>query len=180
MEITDGEALDRVRRGDADAFAVVVDRYYDRCLRYAQRFLGDASDAADTVQEAFVRAYRGLPHYDDRGQFDAWLFRILVNRCRTRAGERARNGGRLVPIDGVSPQALGASPASDTLWTLSIERALGELPPLLREAFVLKHVEGLNYSEMRTVTGASESALKMRVKRACGLLREQLGQEGAS
>ncbi|HEX8905479.1 MAG TPA: sigma factor, partial [Longimicrobiaceae bacterium] len=74
----------RARDGDDAAFAALVDRYYDGCLRYAVRMLGSRADAEEAVQDAFVRAHRSLVRYDHRDRFRAWLLGILVNRCRTR------------------------------------------------------------------------------------------------
>lgn len=170
VETSDGAIVGRVVAGDVDAYEIVVRRYYDRCLRYALRMLGDDADALDVVQDTFVRAYRGLSSYRDGGRFDAWLFRILLNRCRTAAVRRARRRQRFVPLEPLGMQARVGARAEDVLLREEIGRALGRLSPVMREAFLLKYVEDMSYEEIAELTGSRISALKMRVKRA----REEL------
>jgi RNA polymerase sigma-70 factor (ECF subfamily) len=174
VETHDGAIVGRVVAGDVDAYEVLVRRYYDRCLRYAVRMLGDDTDARDVVQDAFLRAYRGLSSYRDDGRFDAWLFRILLNRCRTAAVRRARRQRTFVPLE---PHGLNAGEAARDgiiLWREEIARALGTLSTASREAFLLKYVEDLTYEEIAELTGDRVSALMLRVKRARDVLRKQL------
>lgn len=148
-------------------------RHYADCYRFAYRMLGERADAEDVVQETFVRAFRGLGGYDDRDRFRAWLLRIASNRCRSFGSRRAWRSARLRLYHAlVEPPAV--APSGD-ITVEDVQRALGGIAPKLREAFLLKHVEGLSYQEMMGVTGASESALKMRVKRACEALERMLG-----
>src|SRR5687768_6905780 len=163
----------RAARGDVDAFELLVRQHHPSCMRYAARMLRDAADAEDAVQDAFMRAYLALSRYDDRQPFRAWLFRILVNRCRTLALQRSRRTRRFLNDEVALVNA--ASPASEPAGHGdAIRRAVDELEPLLREAFLLKYVEEMDYQEMATILGASVSALKMRVKRACDALRPRL------
>ena len=171
MQHTDAAIVRRVLDGDVEAFAQLVDRYYDRYARFAEHMIGNRADAEDVVQDAFLRAYRFLPNYQERERFDAWLFRILVNQCRTTAARR-RRGGTVVD----DAEALERVPTEDHTaerhaLRQDIEHALARLEPEQREAFLLKYVEELSYEEMAMMTGAGVSALKMRVKRACERLR---------
>lgn len=170
VETSDGAIVGRVVAGEVDAYEVLVRRYHDRCLRYALRMLGNDADARDVVQDTFVRAYRGLRSYRDDGRFDAWLFRILLNRCRTAAVRRARRQETFVPLTPLGMEASVKSHAHDVLLRDEIAHALGALTDTAREAFLLKFVEDLSYDEMASLTGTGVSALKMRVKRA----REEL------
>jgi len=164
--------------GDVEAFATLVRRYRDAYTRFAIRMLGDREDADDALQSAFVRAYRKLAECDDPARFGAWLYRIVINECRTLATRRARRELRLVRDEEALERALGGDHSTDEIgWREEIQRALGRLDADQREAFVLKHVEELSYDEMAELTGASISALKMRVMRARERLRELL--EGA-
>lgn len=86
----DAELVRRVLGGDSAAFAGLVARYRDRLGRYAVRMLGNRADAEDALQETFVRAYRSLGRCTDAERFGAWVFGILVNRCRTLGAQRAR------------------------------------------------------------------------------------------
>jgi RNA polymerase sigma-70 factor (ECF subfamily) len=174
VELTDAEVLGRVLRGDTDAYSVLVDRYYDRCARYALHMLGNREDAEEAVQDAFVRAYRSLGRYEDRDRFGAFLFRILINRCRTAGAKQQRRERRFSDRESALLEASEEHPAERAAWREEIYFALDTLPQDQREAFLLKHVEELSYDEMAVVTGATVSALKMRVKRACDRLRELL------
>ncbi len=163
----------RVLAGEVDTFAGLVSRHRERGLRFAAAMLGDHADAEEAVQDAFVRAYRSLGSCREPDRFGAWFLTILVNRCRTRVARRGRSGGIFVRDETALARA-AARPDGDPEWREEIERGLARLDPLQREAFLLKHVEGLEYEEMTRLTGARIPALKMRVKRACGRLRELL------
>jgi len=177
--MTDDLLVRRALDGDARAFTALVDRHAPACLRFAARMLGNADDAEDAVQEAFVRAHRALHRYESRETFRAWLFAILVNRCRTSAVRRGRRLRRFVHDEPALDAAFVESDASASELRLELELALEALEPAQREAFLLKHVEQLSYEEMAAATGVGVSALKMRVKRACErlqrLLREVTG-----
>jgi RNA polymerase sigma-70 factor (ECF subfamily) len=166
---SDAVLVQRVLGGDDGAFAGLVARHRDRGIRFAMAMLGDAADAEEALQDAFVRAYRGLKGCREPGRFGAWFLRILVNRCRTR-GARRRTGAMFVHDEAALERA-AAPRGPDPEWREEIDRALARLDALQREAFLLKHVEGLEYEEMARLTGARIPALKMRVKRACDHLR---------
>ena len=169
----DAADVQRVLAGDVDAYAKLVERYYDRCARFAIRMLGNRDDAEDALQATFLRAYRALGRYQERDRFSAWLYRILVNQCRSIAARRSHRERVFVREEALLLNAPDKTPA----WTGEdeefVQRVLNELDPLLREAFLLKYVEELSYEEMSALTGAGVSALKMRVKRACERLRER-------
>ena len=170
--MTDEELVRRTLAGDPDAYARLVDRHYDRCARFAYRMLGTREDAEDAVQETFLRAYRSLARYEPRDAFTGWLASILVNQCRTLGARQSRLARRFVRDEAALAQA--ESPADTPALDDALQRALGTLEPLLREAFLLKHVDDMSYEQMEQVTGAGRSALKMRVKRACAALRAAL------
>lgn len=161
------------RAGDVRAFATLVDMYYARCLRFALHMLADRSDAEEAVQDTFVRLYRALPSYREQDSFEPWLFRILGNRCRT-AGAKQRRHAEVMEYGDVPERATAAGHDREMVWREEIERALRSLPAEQREAFLMRHVEGMSYEDMVVATGAGLSALKMRVKRACDALRVQL------
>lgn len=172
-ETDDAALVRRVLAGDTGAYGVLVARYRDRLFRYALRLLGDAGDAEEALQDSFVRAFRALRRCEDPARFGAWLFRILVNRCRTIGSQRGRRE-RVLVVSGVTPEPGVPHPEDRAAWREAIEWALAQLGTDYREAFVMKHVEELSYEEMAELTGAGVSALKMRVKRACEQLRTLL------
>src|SRR5258706_12334008 len=111
MESSDAELVSRVLQGDVNAYGSLVSRYRDRYARYAVHMLGNREDAEEALQDAFTRAYRSLARCEDPERFAAWLFRILVNRCRTLGARRGRRGrpfvgeGTGVPGGGVDHPA---------------------------------------------------------------------------
>jgi RNA polymerase sigma-70 factor (ECF subfamily) len=167
---SDADLVRRALAGDTGAYAGLVTRYRDRLARYAVHMLGSREDAEEALQDAFVRGYRALARCDDPERFGPWLHGILVNRCRTTGARTARRE-RLVMRDEAAMNA-ASLPSDDerTEFADLVSHALQRLPPEYREAFLLKHVEDLEYEEMSRLTGVGVSALKMRVKRA----REQL------
>ena len=164
----------RALDGDGRAFTALVDRHAGACLRYATRMLGSVEDAEDVTQDSLYRAYRALASYEHSTAFRTWLMAILINRCRSMLLYRGRREDRIrVDTDRVNLATVDAD--VDRMATRdAIDRALAALDPDLREAFLLKHVEQLNYDEMAEATGLGVSALKMRVKRACDRLRVAL------
>lgn len=175
--MTDAELVVRTRAGDPDAFGTLVSRYYDACWRFAYHMLGERADAEDVVQDSFLRAYLAIGRYDERDQFRGWLFRILTNQCRNALTSRGRRTRRFVQDE----IALESAPAPPLGFATGVEdavlvHALGQLDPLQREALLLKYAEGLEYGEMSAMTGAGESALKMRVKRGSERMRALLGR----
>ncbi len=175
MTPSDAHIVRQVLGGDTEAFRMLVDRYHIDALRYATHLLGDHAEAEDAVQDTFLRAYRYLGGYREQDQFRAWLWRILINRCRTRASDRSR---RPEPRDAsVITQLVDAdAPAPDAelyrrFLRDELTQALSQLPPDQREAIVLHFADGLSYPEMSAITGTGVSALKMRVHRACDRLR---------
>ena len=166
--VNDADLVRRVLAGDSGAYAGLVARYRDRLGRYAVHMLGNREEAEEALQDTFVRGYRSLARCD-ANRFGAWLYGILVNRCRT-AGARVSRRGRMFvhdegALNGASLPSHNAAEFDDLVrW------ALGRLSAEHREAFLLKFVDDLEYEEMARLTGAGVSALKMRVKRA----REQL------
>src|SRR5438876_7891892 len=140
---SDAALVRRVRAGDAAAYADLVARYRDRLGRYALHMLGNREDAEEALQDAFVRAYRSLARCDDPERFGAWLYGILVNRCRTRGARAARRARRFASDPTGLETAPLAGPDGRTEWDDMVRWALARLPSESREAYLLKHVEAL-------------------------------------
>lgn len=176
-DLSDAEIIRAVLEGRTEAYADLVRRHRDTQFRFAMRMLGDRDDADDVLQSAFVRAFRSLRSCRDPEHFGAWLRRIVVNECRTTGTARGRREAHLVRDSAVLDRLEGkeGNDGEEEGFDLElVQHALDRLTPDLREAFLLKHVEDHSYEQMMEITGAGLSALKMRVKRACEQLREQL------
>jgi len=173
-ERPDASIVAAVLTGNTDAYAVLVNRYRDNYTRFAARMLGSLEDADDALQLSFVRAYRNLSQCRDPDRFGSWLYQIVVNECRTLGARRARRERRIVRDNGRMELAVTQHPSGDTALRDEIQYALNRLESAQREAFLLRHVEGLGYDEISEITGVGTSALKMRVKRATERLRTLL------
>ena len=112
---SDPELVDRARQGDLDAYALLMTRYRLRFGRYAFHLLGNESDAEEALQDAFTLAYRSLERCRHPERFAAWLFRILVNRCRTMATRRRRQEARCRTVRGA---VSGPQPLPYSLWSV--------------------------------------------------------------
>ncbi len=183
--MTDGHLIAQIRSGNGEAASALVERYYDACWIYALRMLGNRADTEDVVQETFFRALRSLERYEERQRFKAWLFCILTNRCRSRLLQRRRAQRHMsfenlqsTPEQLRTEQEFNLGEVQNTQFLSDLlQSALVNLPPRYREAFLLKHAEEMEYTQMSEITGASVSALKMRVKRAREILKPLLEEK---
>jgi RNA polymerase sigma-70 factor (ECF subfamily) len=171
--MTDRAIIQQVLAGDVEAFSRLVDRHYDRCARIAMRILGNREDAEEAIQDAFLRAFRALASYEDRERFSAWLSRILINQCRTIRARVQRREEVFSHLELGDAELFADAESVESVWP-DLERALAQLPADQREAVVLRYSDDLTYEEMARITGAGESALKMRVQRAFARLRALL------
>jgi len=171
--MTDRAIIQQVLAGDVEAFSRLVDRHYDRCARIAMRILGNREDAEEAIQDAFLRAFRALASYEDRERFSAWLSRILINQCRTIRARVQRRDEVFSHLELSDAEWFAEAESVESAWP-DLERALAQLPADQREAVVLRYADDLTYEEMARITGAGESALKMRVQRAFARLRALL------
>ena len=174
---SDADVVARVLSGDREAFGLLIRRYQPGLVRFATRMLGSQDVAADAVAESFIRAYRHLASCREPARLRTWLYRIVANRCKSYLTRRPIAD---VPLDDAPPVA---DPADNEAALERAEqvalvgRVLARLPPEKREAFLLKHVEGLSYQEMSAVTGERIPTLKMRVHRAREALLQALEEQ---
>jgi RNA polymerase sigma-70 factor (ECF subfamily) len=170
----DASIVAAVLTGNTDAYGVLVCRYRDAYTRFAAHMLGSVEDADDALQLAFVRAYRNLAQCRDPDRFGSWLYQIVVNECRTLGARRTKRERRMIRSEESLNGASTNHPAAQMALHDEIQFALSRIEPGQREAFLLRHVEGLSYEEISEITGVGISALKMRVKRATARLRDLL------
>ena len=173
-EFPDPEVVARVLAGDREAFGIIIRRYESGLLRYATRMLGSPDAAADAVAEGLVRAYRHLASCRDPSRLKSWLYRIVGNRCRSHLTRRAAFEVPLEDAPVLTDPANSELDVERAEQMAQVERALETLSAEKREAFLLKHVEGLSYEEMAAATGERIPTLKMRVHRARAALLEAL------
>ncbi|MBA3458320.1 MAG: sigma-70 family RNA polymerase sigma factor [Deltaproteobacteria bacterium] len=178
--------LDRARQGDREAFGRLVKRHQRRVYAAALHILGNHSDADDATQEAFVRAYRGLPTFDGRADFFTWLYRITVNtalnalRSDKRGAALHQRGNLEAAHVGGRPEALGQvapNPASQVQQTGEVSRvlhAVAQLSASLRVTLVLATIEELPHKQIAEILEIPEGTVAWRVNEARRLLRQKL------
>jgi len=171
---SDAQVVARVLSGEHEAFGLLIRRYEPGLLRYATRMLGSRDAAADAVAEGLVRAYRHLASCRDPTRLRTWLYRIVANRCKSHLGRRPTGDVSLDEAPPVADPGDNEAALEHAEELALVERALMTLSPEKREAFLLKHVEGMSYEEMAAATGERIPTLKMRVHRAREALLEAL------
>lgn len=166
------------RDGDREAFDELVRVTYASTYTLAYRMTGSEDDARDVVQEAYLRAYRGLRRFRGDARFSTWLYRITANCAATHLGRRARH--RHDELDDATPVA-DTSPDRDPQLRADaddlrqrLQVALAELPPRLRAVVLLRDVYDLPHEAIAAELGISESAAKVRLHRARNKLRDRL------
>lgn len=197
---SDNELVVRLRLGDQDAFAVLVDRYHTRLTRFAHSFTPRAELAEDIAQETWLGLLRGLDRFEGRASLRTWLFQICANRARTLAAKE----GRLIPVDPTDPDAPTVDPARfgpDGTWSQPpsswadaaaleqqqdaelVERvrvAITRLPDSQQQVVTLRDVEGLSAAEVCRVLDLTEGNQRVLLHRGRARVRALLEQEVAA
>jgi len=162
------------------AFQDLVERHGRLVFRVAYRITRNEADAEDVVQAAFLKAYRAFDRFDSRASFSTWIFRIAAN-CAIDVLRRRRSHPELATDleDPLAPVAdpRGASPETAFLSGevgRELEKAIAELSPQERTAFVLRHFEGQPTEEIARALGVGANAAKQTVFRAVRKLRSRL------
>ena len=174
---TDQLIIQRVLGGNRDAFRVLIGRYSDPLYRHALCMTGSPDVAEDILQLSFIKAYQHLAEV--RGRFDAWVFRIVANGCKDWLKNIRRSHLSYDEDDQPSTYATPDEELDRSELRSDLDVALAALPASLREAFIMKHVEGRSYEEMADLLGTTVGALKMRVHRAREALQALLEEKYA-
>ncbi|MCZ7543901.1 MAG: sigma-70 family RNA polymerase sigma factor [Anaerolineae bacterium] len=181
----DREIVTRVLDGDVDAFAGLIEAYQQPVFNLAYRMLGEANEAEDAAQEAFLRAYRNLHRYDMSRSFKTWLLSITSNYAIDRL--RRRRLSWLSIDEPLPPHPALTSDAPDPEGAvIDGERAdlvqdlLAKLPDDYRMVVTLRYWYDYSYAEIAEMTDSTESAVKSRLFRARRALAEMLGPSAAA
>ena len=179
-EASDGELAALQISGNATAAREIMHRHRAPIYRLVQSHIGDASEALDVTQEAFIAAFAGLRSYDQARPFRVWLSRIAINKCRDWARRRAvrRFFTFAAPLEAADQTAADLVPADQALAAaqeLAVVRvAIAALPATLKEPLILRTIEGLSETETAQALGISNKAVETRLYRARAALAKAL------
>ena len=177
----DAALVARAQAGDRAAFEQLIRPRLDRLLRLALSIVTEEPDARDIVQDACLVAWRELPRLRDRDRFEAWLWRITVNACRSRLRDRRRLTVREVAVEKLAPEAepaeRGPAFADQVTMDDAIRRAFARLDSDRRAILVLHHVDERSIGEIAAFLGIPEGTAKSRLHAAREALTRALRAE---
>jgi RNA polymerase sigma-70 factor (ECF subfamily) len=173
----EAELIERSRKGDSEAFGILVERYQRRVVGVALAVVHNQDDAIELAQETFIRAFENLSKFESRSSFSTWLYRIAANlaidfwrregRHVVLHGEDADNEiSRLPSAQGDSFKEVSRSELSERL-----KKALEQLTPEHRAVILLREVEGLSYDEISDVLQCPRGTVMSRLHYAREHLR---------
>jgi RNA polymerase sigma-70 factor (ECF subfamily) len=188
MTRTDEELVALATAGDQESFNQLVVRWERPIYALAYRTLGREEDARDVVQEAFLRAYRGLKGFKGQAKFSSWLYRITINLCRDWIRRERRTPLVQVP-EGAEPEDLAgdriaqAESVEDLVarreMSDAVAKAMLELPEEQRAAILLKEFQGLTFQEIADMLDCPLSTVKTRLYQGLSVLRRRLERRQA-
>lgn len=168
----DGDLVMRVAAGDEGAFRVLLDRHQGAVYQFARRFLGDAQEAGDISQETFLRLYRSADRYRPRASLRAYLLRIARNLCIDHVRKKRPEPMEQPPEQTNRETPLDLLERAQTMEALL--SAVDDLPENQRAAILLRHDQGLRYTEIAETLGTTVGAVESLLVRARRTLRRQL------
>lgn len=185
VDLSEKQLIDRVKKGDADAFNDLMGRYSRTIFNIGLQMLRDRDDASDMAQETMLKVYRALPRFRGDSTFSTWVYRIMVNTCRDflRSASRRRevpfsdfgeeeDDGPVFDVadDSVQPERLYIE-GEDEQYLLSLIQGL---KPAYRLAVTMRELGGLSYQEIADAGNISIGTVKSRLNRARAAMREQV------
>ena len=175
-EGSDGELAALALAGRQDAYRELLARHRDAVFRLVRASVGDPHEALDVTQETFIAAFSALGRYDHGRPFLAWLKHIALNKCRDWGRRRKVRAffTRAVPLEMASDVSDDAIPAdvqaADRAELARVTAAISRLPSRLREALVLRTIDGLGQAEAADVLGVSEKTVEKHLAKGMRLM----------
>lgn len=181
----DPQLIKRAQGGDQAAFRALVERHQDRAFTMALALVKDENDARELVQEAFLRAYKGLNAFQGGSSFFTWLYRIVMNLALDLLRKPGRRNlelqGSQVTDEGTELPLVSRIDGADPLDVIRrreiagrIQAALDALPPYHRGVILMREVDGMSYQEIAQVMGVSKGTIMSRLFHARQKLQRAL------
>lgn len=187
-QLSDAEIVQRFNKGETSLFDILVERYSSRAYQIAYGVLGEREDAEEVAQDVFIRIYKALPKFRGDSEFTTWMYRIAMNLARNKYRyNKSRGANKKISmqetVDENDNRTLIQVPeprlAPDDEVDLDefqkdVMREIDNLPPLYRDALVLRNVEEMSYEQIADVLGCKLGTIKSRIARAREELRRRL------
>ncbi|MCE2680979.1 MAG: RNA polymerase sigma factor RpoE [Burkholderiales bacterium] len=181
----DWALVQRVQNGDMRAFEALVNKYQRKVGRLLSRMVRDPDDIEDIVQDSFIKAYKALNNFRGESAFYTWLYRIAINTAKNflvasnRRPIALREGNdeeseTFDDSDTLSDMATPESVYSSRQIAATVNKAVEDLPEELKNAIVLREIEGLSYEEIAEVMGCPIGTVRSRIFRAREAISERL------
>lgn len=179
---SDEDLIERFQNGDLYAFDLIVKRYKNQLLNFVYRFLGNAEEAEDLVQETFLRVYRNRKAYQKVAKFSTWIYTIAGNLAKTELRKRKRRKFFSISDLGYNEKDYDISdeaynPEKDVDGRMKeeiIHKEIDALSPKFREVILLRDVQQLSYEEISQIVNIPLGTVKSRVNRGRLKLQEKL------
>ena len=177
--------VERVQRGDKQAFDLLVAKYQRKLGRLISRFIRDPAEAEDVTQDAFIKAYRALPGFRGESAFYTWLYRIGINTAKNYLLASKRRAPTSTPFDTDDAETFEEATLLHEVSTPEnelmskqvvdvVQSSLQQLPEDLRSALTLREIEGLSYEEIASVMNCPIGTVRSRIFRAREAVAENL------
>ncbi|MCM8772688.1 MAG: sigma-70 family RNA polymerase sigma factor [Candidatus Omnitrophica bacterium] len=180
------ELVERAKNGDTKAFEELVNQTKDKIYNLGLRILGNKEDAADLLQETYIKAYESLPKFEGRSSFSTWLYRIATNFALMKLRKEKY---KKISIDELKEKTDGTYKMDISDWTSNpyfyykneelkevLNEAINSLPPKYKTVFILHDIEGLSIQEISEILSLSIPTTKTRIHRSRLYLREKLSE----
>lgn len=179
-ELDDTQLVAASKKGDQDAFSLLVQRHQRRVFNLVFRMLQQYEEANEITQETFIAAWQGLPSFRGDAQFSTWLYRIAYNCCLKQLEQRKRDSALQVAMQAeqILENADNETRADNELETHArqamVHEQISSLPAKYRIVLVLRHLQDMTYEEMAEILTMPVGTIKTHLFRARNLLKERL------
>jgi RNA polymerase sigma-70 factor (ECF subfamily) len=181
------ELVEKAKSGDTKAFEELMRRTQDKIYNLGIKFFGNKEDAADLLQETYIKAYESLPNFEGKSSFSTWLYRIATNFALMKLRKEKM---KKVSIEELKNLSNGLKNSIDFYdWSENpylhykneelkeiLNEAINSLPPKYKTIFILHDIEGLSIQEVAKILSLSVPTVKTRIHRSRLYLREKLSE----
>ena len=183
---SDEAIVKRVQQGDVSAYNILVIKYQHKVAQIISKFVGNSADVSDVAQEAFIKAYKAINNFRGESSFYTWLYRIVVNAAKTYLESNSKRKNH-IDVDSEEFQSIDSqgvltsreSPdkiiESQELQQVILS-AMKELPEELRQAIMLREVEGMSYEDMAGLLQIPFGTVRSRIFRARQFIEEKMSK----